>query len=64
MRSILWTALVLATAALAAPSYSPVPGDSDAISTYFQRSALKVEERRDIVCDLAKAQMPQSSKPA
>lgn len=70
MRSVLWTASVLATATLAAPFFHPVPGDSNAISTYFQLLALKVEERQDNedmvaapVCDLAYTQMPQS-KPA
>jgi hypothetical protein len=76
MRFILWTASLLAIAALAAPSYSPDPDDSDATSTYFQLLASHVKERQDNqnnqnnestiaapACDLANAQMPQS-KPA
>jgi hypothetical protein len=47
MHAILWTSSLLAIAALAAPSYSPGPDDSDATSTYFQLLASKVEERQD-----------------
>lgn len=61
---------MLPIAALAAPSYYPVPGDSDAISRQSQLLASRVEERDDnqnngdivaaSVCNIANAQMPQS----
>jgi hypothetical protein len=65
MRSSLWITSLLATIALAAPQYSS-SGDADALQTYFELLASKVEEGLDMaaapVCDLSKAQMPSSSK--
>jgi len=66
MRSILWTASVLATAVLAAPSYTPEAGDLDALNQYFQLLAVKVQDSKDAAapppCDLSMAQLP-TSKP-
>lgn len=65
MRSSLWIASVLATVALAAPSYTS-SGDTEALQIYFELLASKVQEGQNMatapVCDLSKASMPSSSK--